>query len=204
MPPRVKITKEEILSAAVQLVREEGTEALSARSLACRLHCSTQPIFSNYPNMDALQKAVLDKAYELYVKHTFETMSSGRYAPYKASGMAYIEFAVQEPKLFKMLYMRDRSGEEYTDETAESEQIVSLMMQKSGLDSVSAHRLHTDLWVVVHGLAVMYATGFEKYDEEKASAILSEVYFGVIDHLKKAERREENDGNQAEFSDKTI
>lgn len=202
MPPKVKITKEDILSAAVQLVREEGAEALSARTLAGRLGCSTQPIFSNFPNMDALHQAVLAKAYEIYVERTFSAMDSGRYPPYKASGMAYIEFAVQEPQLFRLLYMRDRSGEEYINDTAESERIVELMMQSNGLSSESAHRLHNDLWVVVHGLAAMYATGFEAYHEEKASAMLSEIYFGVLERMKREET--EDDGNQAEISDETV
>lgn len=204
MPPKVKITKEEILSAAVQIVREEGAEALSARSLAQRLSCSTQPIFSNFPSMEVLQKAVLDEAYALYVEQTFAAMNSGRHPPYKASGMAYIEFAVQEPQLFKLLFMRDRTGEVRIDDTAESEQIIALMMQSTGLNSDQAHRLHTDMWAVVHGIGAMFATGYEEYDEEAASRILSEVYYGVLEHMKKTERGEKNDRDQTEITDKTV
>lgn len=184
MPPKVKITKEAILSAAFEIVRKEGAEALSARILAQRLECSTQPIFSNYPNMETLKKDVLQKSYELYAERTFKAMDSGRYPPYKASGMAYIAFAVEEPRLFKLLYMRDRSGEERINDTAESEKIINVMMKSSGLSKEDAHRLHADLWVLVHGLAVMYATGFETYDEEKTSSMLSDVYCGVLDYLK--------------------
>ena len=193
MPPKVRITSEDILNAAFELVREEGADALSARTLAQRLNCSTQPIFSNYPNMDALQNAVLGRAYELYVERTFASMRSNQYPPFKASGMAYILFAVEEPWLFKLLYMRDRSGEERINDTAESEQIVDVIVHATGLSTELARRLHEELWVLVHGLAVMYATGFEAYDEEKASRMLTDVYQGVLKRFSEQQRSDTND-----------
>lgn len=180
MPPSIRITRESIISAAKDIVREKGIEGLTTRALAKKLNCSTQPVFSNFPNMEALKKIVLENAYELYVERTFSSMRSGKYPPYKASGMAYIEFAVEEPQLFKLLYMRDRSGEERIDDTAESEKIIALLMERSGLSYDQARRLHTELWVLVHGLAVMFATGFEEYDADEAAGMLSDVYLGVL------------------------
>ena len=58
MPPKVKITKEDIIKTAIELVRREGTGALNARAIAAALSCSTQPIFSNFETMDELQKAM--------------------------------------------------------------------------------------------------------------------------------------------------
>ena len=55
MPPKVKIAKEDIVNAAVELVRQYGPQALNARELAARLCCSTQPIFSNFATMDELR-----------------------------------------------------------------------------------------------------------------------------------------------------
>lgn len=193
MPPRIRITKESIVDAAIDLVREQGTDALTTRALANRLNCSTQPIFSNFPNMEALQYAVLEKAYALYTQRTFAAMRAGKYTPYKASGMAYIEFAVEEPQLFRLLYMRDRTGEEHNNDTAESEQIVRVIMQNTGLDSTRAHQLHEDLWMLVHGLAALYATGFEEYDEKKASAMLTDVYLGLLSRFQNMDREEQND-----------
>ena len=58
MPPKVKITKDEILKAALGIVRKGGAQALNARALADALGCSTQPVFSNYPGMDELRADV--------------------------------------------------------------------------------------------------------------------------------------------------
>ena len=54
MPPKVKITKEDIIRTAVDLVRQRGIDAINARAIATALSCSTQPIFSNFATMDEL------------------------------------------------------------------------------------------------------------------------------------------------------
>lgn len=48
MPPKVKVTKAEIVKAALAVVREHGAGVLNARTVAAVLNCSTQPIFSNF------------------------------------------------------------------------------------------------------------------------------------------------------------
>ena len=45
MPPNTLFQKEEILTAALKLVREKGEKALTARALAAELGCSVKPIF---------------------------------------------------------------------------------------------------------------------------------------------------------------
>ena len=46
MPPKIKVTKEDIIRTSVELVRRSGEQAINARTLAALLNCSTQPIFS--------------------------------------------------------------------------------------------------------------------------------------------------------------
>ena len=48
MPPKVKITKDDIIQTTLDLLRKNGDAAINARSLASALNCSTQPIFSNF------------------------------------------------------------------------------------------------------------------------------------------------------------
>ena len=96
MPPKVRITKEEIIEAALRIVRESGDEALNARNVAAALGCSTQPVFSNFPSMVELRLAVVERADMLYESYIKEEIESEKYPAYKASGMAYIRFAVEE------------------------------------------------------------------------------------------------------------
>lgn len=111
MPRQFLFTKEQIAAAALQLVREQGAKALTARALGQRLGCSSKPIFSLFENMAQVQQAVLTAANGVYQQALKQSMAAGKYPPYKASGMAYIQFAREEKELFKLLFMRDRSGE---------------------------------------------------------------------------------------------
>ena len=62
MPPKRKVTKEEIVKTAVELVRERGAEAVNARAIATVLDCSTQPIFSNFRTMEELKEKTVAAA----------------------------------------------------------------------------------------------------------------------------------------------
>ena len=134
MPPKTKVSKEEILSAAVNLVRNDGENSLNARNIARSLGCSTQPIFSNFINMDELRAAVKEKANILYQNCLAADMSAGKYPPYKASGMAYIRFAREEKELFKLLFMCDRSRETVRDERESIRPIIDIIKKNLGLD----------------------------------------------------------------------
>ena len=56
MPRSAFFSKEEIIAAALRIVRSKGMEGLSARSLSKELNCSLSPIFTVYENMDQIKK----------------------------------------------------------------------------------------------------------------------------------------------------
>ncbi len=62
MPPRVKITKKDIIKTAVELVKANGAQGINARAIAASMNCSTQPVFSNFRTMEELEKATLTAA----------------------------------------------------------------------------------------------------------------------------------------------
>lgn len=178
MPPKVKVEKDAILKAAVQIVRDNGADSLNARSVADKLSCSTQPIFSNYASMDELKKCVLDQAEKIYLDYIYRGMQSGEFPPYKASGIAYIRFAKEEKELFKLLFMRDRSNEKIKG-TAEGEDIIALIQKNTGLDKEQAFMFHLEMWVYVHGIAVMIATSYLEWDWDMISRMLTDAYNGL-------------------------
>ena len=178
MPPKVKVTKEEILRAAVEVVRESGAEALNARVLAARMSCSTQPVFSNFATMEELRFAVVEQADALCDAYMKRETESGQYPAYKASGMAYIRFAKEEKELFKLLYMRDRSNE--TVNHAEmAKDMESLVRENTGLGGTDVKLFHLEMWAYVHGIAVMFATGFLDLDWDLVSKMLTDAYQGL-------------------------
>jgi hypothetical protein len=179
MPPKVKVTKEKIAESAFELVRKNGIEALNARSIAQMLECSTQPIFSNYESMSILQREVVKKAYELTLVYREREMASGEFPSYKASGIAYIRFAKEEKMLFKLLFM---SGADVSDCDIAKNDWNSTVKSISGYAGVAESRaelFHLEMWMFVHGVASMLATGNIDLEMDIVSDMLSDIYLGL-------------------------
>lgn len=179
MPPKIKVTKEEIMNAAVDIVRREGAQALNARNIAAALDCSTQPVFSNFATMDLLRMAVVQKADGLCRDYMQREMESGQYPAYKANGMAYIRFAKEEKELFKLLYMRDRSGELIPENTELTGSMEKIVQENTGLAGNDVKLFHLEMWAYVHGIATMFATGFLDLEWQLVSQMLTDAYQGL-------------------------
>lgn len=194
MPPKCKFTKEEVVQAALDMTRESGISSVTARALGERLGSSSRPIFSLFQSMQEVQQEIIQAANALYQDYLKRDMTSGKYPPYKASGMAYIRFAKDERELFKLLFMRDRSTEQIDDTPKELEFILKAITKSTGLSEQDAHRFHLEMWVYVHGIATMIATSYLEFDWDTISQMLSDEFAG----LKHAflEGRQTNGSNQ--------
>lgn len=179
MPPKVKVTKDDIIRAAVDVIRDNGAAALNARAVASKLGTSTQPIFSNYESMDTLKADVIASANDIYHHYLECDMSSGKYPVYKASGIAYIRFAKEERELFKLLFMRDRSNERIADNVEEMKPLLQIIQKNTGLGEQDAFIFHIEMWVYVHGIATMIATSYLELDWETVDRILTDAYLGL-------------------------
>ena len=178
MPPKIKITKNDIIVTALSIIRQNGTDALNARNVAAALHCSTQPVFSNFAGMDELRAAVVEAAFEEYLSFLKRETESGKYPEYKSYGIAYIRFAKEEKELFKLLFMRDRTGED-TSPSSDFEKSVQIIMKTTGLTRERATLMHLEIWTCVHGIGVMTATSFLSLEPELISDMLTDVYQGI-------------------------
>ena len=178
MPPKVKITKRDVVDAAVDLVRASGAGAINARAIATRLDCSTQPVFSNFATMEELQEATAVAAYEIYLDFLAREAQGGKYPQYKAYGMAYIRFAKEERELFKLLFMRDREGGGLIP-TFDFDASVEIIMKANNLSRERATLMHMEMWTSVHGIATMLATSFLSLEWELISEMLTDIYQGL-------------------------
>lgn len=178
MPPKVKITKKEIINKALELIRENGEAAVNARTIASALGCSTQPIFSNFESMEDLAVQVKEAAYDLYFQFIDNELKSEKYPPYKAFGMAYVRFSKEEKQLFKLLFMCDRTGESIVP-AKDFDESIKIIMKANSIDREKATLLHLEMWTFVHGIGTMLATSFLELDFELISNMMSDVYWGI-------------------------
>ena len=181
MPPKVKVTKEDIIKAGIEIIRKEGEVSINARSIASYLNCSTQPIFSNFVSMEEVQREILISAHKIYLSYLDNEAEKGEFTQYKAFGMAYIRFAKEEKNLFKMLFMCDRKGNELPC-TSDFEASVEIIMEANNISKEKATLMHLEMWTFVHGIASMIATSFLELDMELISQMISDAYFGMLKH----------------------
>ena len=104
MPPKQTITRDMIVEAAFQLVRENGISALSARNIAKALNCSTQPVYSSFKNMNSLEKEVIQMAAR-FVQEKYLISNAEQENNFMSIGLGYIAMARKEKNLFDLLYV---------------------------------------------------------------------------------------------------
>ena len=179
MPPKVKITKESIVSAAVELVRKSGAESLNARAIASALNCSTQPIFSNFSTMEEIRNAVIEEAENICEAYLRNELKKEIYPEYKANGMGYIRFAKEEKELFKFLYMRSRSKEAMAEDNRLFNQMEDVVHSATGLNQDGSRLFHLEMWAYVHGIACMFATGFLELEWALTEKMLTDAFLGL-------------------------
>ena len=75
MPRNFMFTKEQVINAAIELTRERGFAAVTARALGEKLGSSSKPVFSLFENMEELQDEVVRSAFELHRKYLEEYMA---------------------------------------------------------------------------------------------------------------------------------
>lgn len=162
MPPKAKITKEMILNASLEITREIGFEMVNARSIANKLKCSTRPIFTCYENMDELKKEFLDFVYEYYERYVTDYQDSAKVSSYLMLPLSYIEFAQEEPFLFKLLFIDDMELKMITArdfyKEIDNEEKAKAFAEAIGIDRERAKAIFLDLFLYSHGIAVLTTT----------------------------------------------
>lgn len=175
MPTKIKISKDMILDAAFEIVRQDGMEKLSNRELANKLKCSIRPIYYQFENVEEMQKELYKKIEQYFYKFFLDNMIEG-IPQYKQVGMNYIKFAQKEKKLFQTLFMSDtgltpdafvaKDGDDY-------KKIEKLIKIRADLKDEDIKDFHTKMWIFCHGIATLVANGTIKLTDNQIQDLLS-------------------------------
>lgn len=160
MARKETITMQTLLETAFAMTREEGFGNVTARKVAARAGCSTQPIFRVYKNMDELWEAVYQKAAGFFQDYYRVSPRLGK-APFVNLGMAYIAFAREEKHLFELLFAGGGPGEKSMYELLNGpEGNVAREIARSRADGCAdPSDLFMKMWIFIHGAACMTLTG---------------------------------------------
>ena len=183
MPPKAKYTREEIINRAFEMSRKKGIDAVVARELGKELGTSSSPIFTAFRNMEELQKEVRKVALQEFETYVHDAVN---YTPaFKYVGMKMIEFAMKEPKLFQLLYMREHDGSQNYDmlvnELGDTVEVCIGIMQKDyGLNRQEAELLFRQVWLHTFGICVLVAGKVCRLSMEEISEMLSVEFQGTL------------------------
>lgn len=166
--PDQRVSKGQVLDAALAIVREQGEAALSARSVAQRAGCSVQPIYSLFGDMQELMRQLYGHARAWVADYNRAHEHDGCNA-FESNGLSHLRLARTESSLFCFLYLSPHMEATSFEEVYESVAIdgVQQCIEELGhLSPEAARELYLHMIVYVHGMAAMLATGAEFSDEE--------------------------------------
>lgn len=172
MPPAKKIDRDDILKVAYRIADKEEFENINARRIAKELGCSVQPIFHNFTSMEELKNATIEKIHNTYEQY-MEKGSKEKLA-YKGMGMAYIRFAKEHPKFFKVIFMRKTSltTSNFIRADNTGNDVIKMGQILTGFDEKEQIKFHTKVWIFTHGLTMLVANNTCNLNEEEISKLL--------------------------------
>lgn len=175
MPTKIRISKDMILDAAFEIVRQEGMENLSNRELANKLKCSIRPIYYQFENVEEMQKELYLKIEQYFYKFILDNMVEG-IPKYKQVGINYIKFAQNEKKLFQTLFMSDTglAPDAFVSKVGEDYKEIEKMIKISAnLKEEDIKDFHTRMWIFCHGIATLVANETIKLTDSQIQDLLS-------------------------------
>lgn len=159
MPAVRKVSKEQIIDAAVDVLRDDGFSAINARSVAKKLGCSTQPIYFSFRNMEELKAALTERAIQMHTQRVRDSLRihEGNDSRYSSYGMGFVKFAAEEKQLFRWLYLEGEQLGPYQNDVLTSE-VISVITEEFGYEEDVARRFHQDMVYFTYGLAILANT----------------------------------------------
>lgn len=169
-------TKEEITATALELVRVHGHESLTARALSKAVGCSTSPLFTVFRNIDAIRDSVRIAAAREFEEYVSDAINYE--PPFKEYGLRLIRYAMNEPNLFRLIFLTDSPVKESVNPFAL--ECMEEVKQQFGLKDEQRDMLLQQVWIYACGMAMLILSGAEKYSEEEISGMLSRQFASTM------------------------
>lgn len=159
---------------------------LGLRALARDLGVSATALYRHFPNKDALLDALALEGLDRLGRNQAEAaaQAGGGHEGFAEVGVTYVNWAVQNPALLRLIYSRVGRVDLTTDDpTAMGEAfhqlragIAAMMPDEMAKEERAAAALHA--WSLVHGLAMLILDGQVDYDPAMVRKVVRMTEFG--------------------------
>ena len=185
MAPKNKFTKEEMITAALRVVRVKGIDGLTAKTMADELGTSTQPVFTCFESMDGVRQEVYAAA--LHVYKGYANAGLQEEIPFLGVGMQYIRFAREEPELYRLLFLTQEQGQDSLAVRSMrhlQELVRTSIMDIYHITAEEADVYFRNMWLAAHSISTLIVTGGCPYSDREIGHILTGFSVGICKAIK--------------------
>lgn len=185
MAPKNKFTKEEMVEAAMRVVRAKGINGLTAKTMADELGTSTQPVFTAFGSMDTVKQEVYAAAVHVYDSYVDTGLKEK--IPFFGVGIEYIRFAREEPELYRFLFLTQTQDQECSAMKSMrhlQELVRPMLVSIYHITTAEADLYFRNLWLVVHSLSTLIVTGDCPYSDREIGQILTGFSISICKSIK--------------------
>lgn len=184
MPRSVQITKEKILTAALDILIRDGYSTVNIKSIAKELKCSTQPIAWQFGNMDNMREALTQEAV-IYANQKMMPTSTNCIEAFWQIGYAYINLAFDTPNLFRFVYMGEsknycRGGFNSILTDRGNAVLIDQLYQYLNISKEQADMLFQRMIVYTHGIVSLVVAGVLNCTKEQVYSIVKDFASALL------------------------
>ncbi|MBP7682080.1 MAG: TetR/AcrR family transcriptional regulator [Deltaproteobacteria bacterium] len=172
--------RDALLNAATGMLAETGPSGLSLREAARRAGVSTGAPYRHFKDKEELLTALATRGFlALHAALGAADVHAAAAAPLerlRCLGVAYVEFAVTEPALFRLMFGELAPSMDASPELADAIRLAGAHLPRAAqavqaeLRSASTEDITLLAWSVVHGVASLYLDGHLRAFERKGEA----------------------------------
>lgn len=182
MPPKQKITKDDLLECAARIAEKEGIAAVNSRSVAKEAGCSIQPVFSQFPTMENLRQKTFDYVCKKSVQ---EVLSFKQYPDYfPRTSKWVIDLARNKPNLFRLIYL---SGSFHGNKLLEvmsdyenNREMLTKMTQVYQLDYEKCRDILMRSLLLLIGIGTMICDGRMEFSDDQVMAMMKQTVSDMV------------------------
>ena len=165
------------MEAAFELSRKGGSEQVGVKSIAEKLGCSVQPIYSYCKSMEGLRQDVIKRA-EVFIQEYLKSHID-RKDFFRSTGQVYVRLAKEEPYIFQMFVMHKREGIASLDDLYQTEtnpEVADFIAETLHISVEKARALHMNMLIYTVGIGTILATAVPGIQTEEIVAQMEGAY----------------------------
>jgi AcrR family transcriptional regulator len=156
-------TRENIIDAAVALIREQGWAQVTTRKIARRMGSSTMPIYSHVKSVDELEHEVRVRVRGMLKEFQLRSYTD---QPLLNLAFGYVVFARDEKQLFRFLYLDSPDVSESGNLSGMKDSFLEQFGKDSpvgaalsAMEEAGQEAMIRNTWIFTHGLAMLVNSG---------------------------------------------